>query len=99
MSTLKEQALEQMKAGVRAVIEGTETECKTLLAPSDIMDFLVEEYDAPDWGYDLESNGWQYDYWARIEIEGHGWYKIWGSGWYGGTTFEPCDDEDMEYSG
>lgn len=91
-----EQMTEDFLEQVKEVIEGkrTSTDEVKFLPPSIVLDFIVNlDYDFTD--VDFDSNGWQWDFWKYVRVNGKQ-YVISGCGWYGGLTFKLDPDFDEE---
>jgi hypothetical protein len=89
MTDAEQQVLDEMEAGIRAVIDGTSEVFKSkMVCPDHVVDFIKEL--GGEWNRDLEVNGWQWDYWFTVEVEGKT-FRVEGRGWYGNFKFEPGD--------
>jgi hypothetical protein len=83
--TIREALYENLKTGIQKVISGELTEYKSsFLSPDDIISELVSM--GGDDSGEMDSNGWQWDFWQTVELDGVS-YGIGGSGYYGGIRF------------
>jgi hypothetical protein len=84
---IKKEIEQRMIEGIQAVLQGKQDEADLLYCrPADVERYLVSiGVQSPlD---EFETNGWQWDYWAKIII-GENTYMLCGDGYYGdGATF------------
>lgn len=81
-----------MESRVVAVVEGRLESAKFEVGIPDQFDaFLHEKYGVSK--QDLDTNGWDWDFWATYVIEEKK-YTLAGSGWYGGISFTRDQNED-----
>jgi len=95
LSEMREWLTLDMREGISKVILGELAEYSNkYLAPNDFEAFLSEKgVNVIDVEHD--SNGWEMDNWHTYKIRGKK-FTIFGRGWYGGTSFELAEDEDIE---
>lgn len=84
MTDLENQVFEHMQTGVGAVLRGRVESFKTtFMSPSAVIEHIESLGGLRDTPF--ETNGWQWDYWIRVEHGDHE-YTVSGSGFYGGVT-------------
>ena len=87
----KETLLEEMKQGIKDVIDGVTSEFESdFLTPSYIDEFIMSKYGIRM--DDIDSNGWQWDYWITYYINNVR-YMLCGSGFYGGLRFSKYGED------
>lgn len=80
----------ELKERVEQVINGEKDSIEIkFLYLSDVKSFLEDEYKAKEVG-DMDTNGWQYDYFVSFEINDKK-YELTGSGYYGDMLFANGD--------
>ena len=92
---LKQLAINKFKLDINSVIDGlADIAVSSLLSAGDIDTYLKglgEEFG------DMETNGWQYDFWQNYKINNK-YYCLSGSGYYGGLEFrEISEDSALGY--
>ena len=92
---LKQLAIDKFKLDINSVIDGSaDIAVSNLLSAGDIDTYLKglgEEFG------DMETNGWQYDFWQNYKINNK-YYCLSGSGYYGGLEFrEISEDSALGY--
>ncbi|QUH22214.1 hypothetical protein [Alkaliphilus sp. B6464] len=65
------------------------------LHPSVVINFLEELGVEIDLGDDMDTNGWQWDYWIKFKYNDKK-YCLSGSGYYGNLKIKEDTDEDVE---
>lgn len=83
MEELKKKLLEEFKTEVQNIIVGKKTSYYTILSIGDVEGYLNSIGEVSE---DLDTNGWQWDWWLSCNIDGEE-YLLSGSGYYGGLTF------------
>jgi hypothetical protein len=87
--TIESQIKKEMKAGIKLVLAGKLDSYEAFgVCPS----MVAEHMD--DLGFvksDLETNGWDYDWWLNFTKDGKS-YTAFGSGYYGGFEFAPTEE-------
>lgn len=80
---------------IKAVVLGTIPKFNSyVLYPSLVIDVIEDLYDDVEIG-DIDINGWDWDYWRTVFINGES-YTISGTGYYGGLVFSKDIEEDDE---
>jgi hypothetical protein len=76
---------QEMVTGIKSVLDGHKKRFKT---KSNITPSMVENYlEKRGWEKgQLETNGWQYDWWLPFTKDGKS-YTAFGGGYYGGLEF------------
>ena len=87
---LREELILEMQTGIKNVIDGKEKEWSSaFLCPDDVCGYLTsigfEEHP------DIDTNGWEWDYWIHYEQDGKKW-TVSGCGYYGGISFAPKEE-------
>ena len=89
---LKQLAINKFKLDINSVIDGlADIAVSNLLSAGDIDTYLKglgEEFG------DMETNGWQYDFWQNYKINNK-YYCLSGSGYYGGIKFYERNEEEI----
>jgi hypothetical protein len=89
MTDAEQAVLDEMEAGVQAVIDGTAPVYKSeMVCPAQLLDYIEEI--GGEYMEDRDTNGWQYDYWFTVKVDGKT-FRVEGGGWYGKLKFEPGD--------
>ena len=89
----EEQLIAQMKTGIDNVLCGKSKSEKLLgVRPGHALDYLIT-LDENVNGHDLDTNGWQWDFWIRLSYNGKQ-YTISGDGYYQSSiTFSLNENE------
>jgi hypothetical protein len=89
----KKENIEVASARIARVLQGNSNEeyLTFLVSPSKAADIIADTWKAEEIG-DMDTNGWQYDFWQYYEHEGKK-YCLSGSGWYGYLIFRRDRDE------
>jgi hypothetical protein len=84
----------ELETRLDQVINGEQNsiEIKFLYA-NEVATFLKNKYDAHVETSDMDTNGWQYDYWIPVYINDEK-YNLMGSGYYGDMEFVKEEDEE-----
>ena len=92
---LKQLAIDKFKLDINSVISGEEdVAISELISAGDINNYI--ESIGEEVG-ELETNGWQYDFWQNYKINNK-YYCLSGSGYYGGLEFrEISEDSALGY--
>jgi hypothetical protein len=83
--------LDQVISGEKDVVQ-----IKFLYA-SDVESVLTKEYGANVDTSEMDTNGWQYDYWIPVYINDKK-YVLSGSGYYGNIEFYREDEEEWQWN-
>lgn len=81
---MKEKILEHIKDQIRAFLDSEENSIALPGAfPNDVITFMESEEIDAIYNDDLETNGWQWDFWCTLNI-GEEKFTLDGNGFYGG---------------
>jgi len=87
---LKQLAINKFKLDINSVISGEEdVAISELISAGDINNYI--ESIGEEVG-ELETNGWQYDFWQNYKINNK-YYCLSGSGYYGGLEFREIGED------
>lgn len=93
MKDLLDLITEDLHQGVQKVTSGEANDYTfTHIAPDTIISYF-EELGGAHVEDSFDTNGWQWDWWDKVSLNGVT-YSISGSGYYGGTTLSKEETED-----
>ncbi|WP_271495820.1 hypothetical protein [Enterococcus sp. 5H] len=89
MEVLSKNEKDLVKKRIESVIKGTEEKVNfndILLSANVLIDILTDDFHAEIDISEMDTNGWQMDFWIPVEINGES-YDIEGSGYYRTLSF------------
>lgn len=89
-SIIKQEAIRDFESNIGFVISGEEdVAISELISAGDINEYIKSIGEEVG---ELETNGWQYDFWQNYKINSK-YYCLSGSGYYGGLEFSEISEE------
>lgn len=84
---IKMAAINNLHHGIISVLRGAEKEFSSnIVCIDDVLDYLEKHFDVNCHDYDLETNGWQADYWVDVNVNNKK-YTVRACGYYGTVNF------------